>query len=415
MDSWINLNEDLLEEIVLRLGSFNDYLRLSLVCKVWQSILSKRLKNLPTTLPCLMLPYDKKDDTHCDFFSIFTGEGGKVYNLQVPEALNTLCIGSSKGWLVRLEDGPSIRLINPLTSIQFELPPIYTFPNVLEYCPERTGEEYTIQMAYYESYLNFPISLAKMKHKLIHKVVLSSSPITDNNCFAMAIYGDRFKLACCRLGDDRWKSIEGEWNPFEDVMHYDGKFYAVDYQGMVIVLPDEEIEAKSAPKAEHFARLPSEYKFSLHKLYLVISCDGELLIVDRDIEETQSKFYETVDFKIFKLNKNSETKSRWCEVETLGEQVLFLGINESFSISSHHLVQCSRKGNCIYFTDDDYESQDHLRQNVAGSDLGVFYLNREKTRFQTLPLPLQGYNGRRKRIWPPPIWLMPNPIVTTNP
>ncbi|KAF9620313.1 hypothetical protein IFM89_011048 [Coptis chinensis] len=121
-----------------------------------------------------------------------------------------------------------------------------------------------------------------MNNFFIDKLVLSSSP-SGKNCLAVAIvfHENSGKLACCRLGDERWKIAELYRDmelervrivAIEDVIHLDGKFYALDYRGRVIVLFDEEVEA-STPKAILFASQPEGFCCWEGKLYLVESSD----------------------------------------------------------------------------------------------------------------------------------------------
>ncbi|KAF9602976.1 hypothetical protein IFM89_032979 [Coptis chinensis] len=223
-------------------------------------------------------------------FNLFIA-ASEVHKLELPKAEQCLWKGSSRGWLVQLEDSPSINLINPLTSTRMQLPPLTTFPNVLEYIPERIGSEYSVMMLKMKLF-----SLVQMKHFCIKKLVLSSSP-KGKNCIAMAIYGDCNKLAWCRIGDEGWKTVEGGWCFIDDIIHFDGKFYALDYTGTLIILPDEEVGA-SCPKATLFAKPPNpdEPDFASDNLYLVES-SGELLMVDRIIESGWKKFDTTVGFE----------------------------------------------------------------------------------------------------------------------
>ncbi|KAF9626639.1 hypothetical protein IFM89_037620 [Coptis chinensis] len=270
---WSDIADYLLDEIVVRLDSYSDYVRLRAVCPVWKSSLPKIPKYLPLTLPGLMLPCNHTDS---EVFNLFFA-ASEVHKLKLAKTEQWLWKGSSKGWLVQLENSPSINLINPLTSTRMQLPPLTTFPNVLEYIPERIGAEYSVMTVNMrEEEIRF-FSLAEMKHFCVKKLVLSSSP-RGKNCLAMAIYGDRDELAWCRIGDEGWKTVEGGWCFFDDIIHFDGKFYALDYIGRVIILPDEEVGA-SCPKATLFASPPNPDRpdFISDYFYLVES-SGQLLM-----------------------------------------------------------------------------------------------------------------------------------------
>ncbi|KAF5184680.1 F-box protein skip23 [Thalictrum thalictroides] len=407
-----NLSHDLVEEIASHIDSYDDYTRLRAVCMVWKSSLPEKPRHLFSRLPCLMFPCDdNREDNHDhhEFFSMFMGSGGKVYNIELPHtAYNKLCRGFSQGWLITVEKGPSIDLINPLTKAHMQLPPIYTFPNVLEYQPERVGKEFLVRLIFLATeYHNLHIDLAAMEQSFIQKVVLSSSPgTTEKSCIAMAIYGDCSKLAYCKIGDKEWKLIEGENSLVRDIIHYEGRFFAVDNNGRVLVVYDNQFDVvNSSPKAKVFAAAPEGFDWG--KPYLVES-SGELLLVERFLKVNR-RSYETEKFRIWKLNlklnSKSYSKSKWVKVKNLGHRMLFLGYNESFSFLPPNVTP-PHTGNRIYFTDDYFEGQSYYK--TAGSDIGVYNIGDGSFLPSTLPLAKSG--GRRRGIWPPPIWIMPKAL-----
>ncbi|KAJ6938293.1 hypothetical protein NC651_004875 [Populus alba x Populus x berolinensis] len=75
--------------------------------------------------------------------------------------------------------------------------------------------------------------------------------------------------------------------------------------------------------------------------------------------------YETFSFVAYKLQRE---ESKWSEVESLGDKMLFLGWNCSHSVSALDFNKC--KGDCIYFTDDNLMAcADFIWE---GHDFGVF-------------------------------------------
>ncbi|KAG6650934.1 F-box protein SKIP23-like [Carya illinoinensis] len=142
------------------------------------------------------------------------------------------------------------------------------------------------------------------------------------------------------------------------------------------------------------------------KLYLYWSSSG-LMMVRRDLNYDDVDEYdeygdqiitiETVGFKIFKLDTIVET---WCEVKSLGDDVLFLGSNSTISFSA--LDFPSYKKNCIYF------SNTQLNFKIKGTgrdlDVGAFSLDEEKFEH------FGAYVGDSKSVWPYPIWVVPNPF-----
>ena len=56
-----------------------------------------------------------------------------MYKLELPKVQGKLLRGSSCGWVLMIDGYPELNLINPLTRAQIQLPPIDTFPDVLEH------------------------------------------------------------------------------------------------------------------------------------------------------------------------------------------------------------------------------------------------------------------------------------------
>ncbi|KAF9596754.1 hypothetical protein IFM89_013301 [Coptis chinensis] len=349
MDWSMDLTEDLLDEIASRIGSHADYVRLRAVSPAWRTFLPKLPRHQHCASPGLMFPMrNTYCDCDCDAFNLFMAN------------------------------------------------------DVLEYNPERIGMEYSVRSIWLQKDTSKFFSLAKMKNYFIEKFVLSSSP-TEKNCLAMAIFRDCNKLACCRLGDEGWKNVEGGLCHFQDIIYFNGKFYALSILGRLFIVSNAEVEA-SSPMPTFVIGPPDGFSCSSGKVYLVES-SGELLMVDRGIK-LGSINKNTLKFSIFKLNVYPNSLPTWSKVMSLGDRMLFLGQGESFSFSSRDLPG-PWKGNHIYFTDDHVLLGNPKYQKAAGSDYGVF--NLEDECFQTLPLPLPAeYKGRRTRIWPPPIWILPN-------
>ena len=75
-------------------------------------------------------------------------------------------------------------------------------------------------------------------------------------------------------------------------------------------------------------------------------------------------------------------------------------MNNSLSLSAQDIAGC--KANCIYFTDDYIDEQ---RKGIQGGhDMGVYKM--EGGRVEPLP----GFASDTKLVWPPPIWVFPNPV-----
>jgi len=126
--------------------------------------------------------------------------------------------------------------------------------------------------------------------------------------------------------------------------------------------------------------------------HLVESC-AELYIVDRyfefdreggrwhfDLFPSNSVCPKTLTFKVYKLDQEWGC---WVMVKNLGDRVLILGNDCSFSVSAREFSEC--KGNSIYFTD--------------GNDLGVFYVENQRICM------IVDYKEQCPIFCPPPSWL----------
>ncbi|EEF33970.1 conserved hypothetical protein [Ricinus communis] len=241
----------------------------------------------------------------------------------------------------------------------------------------------------------------------MEKVVMIWLNYENENDFVLLTIHVSGKLAMFKSGDRRWTIIQDMPSPYDDVIVYKGNFYAVDNTGRtVIVRLNTELGLIANPV------------FGGDKKYLVESL-GDLLLVDMylsiDTAEGGLSFGEeflehlaqymserTVRFKVFKLDKEAQT---WIEVKSLGDRVLFLGDDSTFSASVSDLSGC--KGNCIFFVDNFFYSRDeNLRANggddgvLAGRDIGVFDLETGCIG------PLGNYPEYAKMFWPPPHWLL---------
>lgn len=237
-----------------------------------------------------------------------------------------------------------------------------------------------------------------MRDSFIKKLVLSSSPLEDNNFIALAILNETGDLAFCKNGDQSWTFIDDARSFSEDVIYYKGLFYAVNKYGAVAVC-----DLHGASVKVSIVQLPRQYDGDMQ--YLVNSGE-ELLLVTRslDLEYNNVEYYltlgyRTVRFEVFRMNWS---RPQWEGVVSLGDRMLFIGENSSLSLSASDFPGCV--GNCIYYTDDYCESNN---DGVFGDyDLGIFKLWDGSIE----PLPCYPRNSHSHLHWPPPLWVTPNPF-----
>ncbi|XP_042505500.1 F-box protein SKIP23-like [Macadamia integrifolia] len=365
--NWSNLLEELLEIIVGRLTCFLDYVRFGNVCRSWQTVIKNTHHNLTSFDPWLMLP-EREDNSMIRGFYILSRRD--VLELKLPEAHRKRCVGSTRGWLVMVDKSLSINLFNPCTRVQFTLPHQTTFQDQQNYLEEGLTSE-------------------ELRNVFILKVVLSSSP-SNPNYIAMAIYSDFCKLAIARHGDEAWTTIPCEWNSFTDVIYYKEKFYAINWEGIVV-----SCDVGGHPKTTLITAPVRQRSYG--QKYLV-ECSGQLLQVIRDIEFRDNFLeHKTARFSVFRLDFYSRL---WVEIKSLGDHSLFLGYNTSFSFFCDKSLATRVKRNCIYFTDDYLEAHHGLSNSSGGSDKGVFHLENGNVE--------PHYSGDGWHPFSLPIWFTPN-------
>ncbi|CAI9260486.1 unnamed protein product [Lactuca saligna] len=292
-----------------------------------------------------MLPRRTNQNPQSNTRSFLNVSDDKVHLIDLPEDSdsNRRC-GSSYGWLVILEETPSISIVNPLTQARHHLPPLSSFPNVTSFEPSEIGKEYTLKTSEGEVYT---CNSKEMRDSFIKKVIFSSSPSNENtDYYAVAILNQTGDLAFCKKGDNCWKFIDDANSFCEDVVFHKECFYAVSKHGTVAIC---DITG-SSPNVS-FIETPRQVGGDMQ--YLVIWKD-ELLLVTRYMEVEfnmdQHKVdivYKTTDFRVFKLILNGP---KWESLSGLDGCALFLGENSSMAFRASDFHGCN--GNCIYFTDD---------------------------------------------------------------
>ena len=75
-------------------------------------------------------------------------------------------------------------------------------------------------------------------------------------------------------------------------------------------------------------------------------------------------FYQTVALEVYKFDQRY---LKWKEVKNRGDNVFFLGMNSSLSLSTQNFFGC--KANCLYFTDDYTEAQSEVIDHKLNDSL----------------------------------------------
>ncbi|XP_077248283.1 putative F-box protein At5g55150 [Tasmannia lanceolata] len=174
----------------------------------------------------------------------------------------------------------------------------------------------------------------------ILKALLSANPLSTPDYVVVTIVSSMLKLSFYKPGDEKWTTLENQWGPYEDVIYYKDKFYAITSNDAVVTC---EFASNDFPK------------FTLLKVSSRLEWNpGYDYDENRNLIQPIPEWaYKTLWFDIFELDEDT---GKWIETENLGDQTLFLGYNSSFSLSARDFPYC--KGNCMYFTDSNDDAPD---------------------------------------------------------
>ncbi|KAK7835560.1 putative f-box protein [Quercus suber] len=136
----------------------------------------------------------------------------------------------------------------------------------------------------------------------LQRVVLSKSPWNpatqecDCDCVIMVIYGEYQQLAFTRPGYKSWTDIKSSRRRrYADIAFYKGKFYALDYDGALVVC---RIDDNKMPRAKAIAPplegITMSFKWNVQK-YIVESSGGLLLV---------TRYRGDDDLRVFNCTRN---------------------------------------------------------------------------------------------------------------
>ncbi|KAK2998521.1 hypothetical protein RJ639_024523 [Escallonia herrerae] len=431
-------------------------------------------KKLVSSSPWLMLPSSDSDlgtevvaDQQWDEYCFYRLKDQKIITLKnkqvsydnengcyeypvhekIPE--HAMCVGSSHGWLAyaSLVDG-SFFLTNPVVCParpSIMLPPTTKLPAYL--MPSYREGEHVVRDRRSFGHTYIPgrgnvltgancKSVEKLSNYFIRKVIMSGDPGIDNEKDAvvvMAIQGERNELAFCKPGDKKWTDLEDQkLGEYGDIAysHRDQLFYALKLDGNE--LEGWDLKDPSSPKRIEFGNKTwrslmiglTYYQRRLRDAaaraeYVLESPFGDkrLLVVHRftNLSDDDDETFETWSFDVYEVDL--ETKA-WVRLKSLGNCVLFLGCNQSFSLSATDFPEL--RPNSIYFTGDfnhifrcaEFSFPDSYYRRVQqppdavfeGCDMGVYHLED-----CSITPHYDGCHQVKKTKRPLPIWVTPKP------
>ncbi|QHO39829.1 uncharacterized protein DS421_4g132520 [Arachis hypogaea] len=294
-DRWSNIHQDLLNEITKGFYSYDNYIRLPLICKQW----NLKLPKIPdgNKVPWLVLSMGSaatesfEEEAHAleeevrapedeGIFDTRSLEEKGIYHLMLPNMQDNRMCGSCHGWLIIVM--------------------VYEAPNNDD----------------------------------------------DSNFIAVVIYGSLLELAFYMPNENRWiRFPTKDLDDVHDVIFFEEKIFAVDGNGQ---LYEFDTRTKSGPVGGKHEATPPPSNGMYNCYYLIGGDNGSLLMLvrgakDRYCMKNYKWLGETVKFDIYELKKNEKT---WSRIDSLGNYILLIGLNSSVQILPSNSLNC--KGNQIY-------------------------------------------------------------------
>ncbi|XP_058784071.1 F-box protein SKIP23-like [Vicia villosa] len=375
---WENLEAHPLSLIFDNLVERIDHIYFSAVCKNWYSIAKFNYQNRQiqnNVLPMLMIPAENIWER-----SLYGISSNKHYNFKLSVPTHKRLCGSSHGWLAKVDYCSSvtgITLLNPFKdAVSITLPPIY----MMHKYRRRKDYEY-----------------------VVHKIVLSANPtFKPHDYVVIAIYSVCQFLAILKAGQKTWTYIDDVHNLFHDVIFYKGLVYAVGLKNNIVsldlsYLKDEKVISKVV------SLKGGDY---VERTYLVKSLEGDLWLVrkfidfgDEDDEDNVEPSHGTKRFEVYNLKLDLQTGEllQMLKIDSLGDNVLFLGDSDSVAMSASYFSSYLQKDS-IYYTDDFYG--DYPPYPNGPFDMQIFNV-KEKRFSQHCP-----FQPSFKQM-PPALWVIP--------
>ncbi|XP_057443537.1 uncharacterized protein LOC130735627 [Lotus japonicus] len=375
-NSWSDIPQDLLEEIVRKL-TLVDYLNCRRVCQSWRRIVKDAVATKGTCPPArqfpflMLLPPNFQNKNPVTTLLDITQENNTSYTIPIPQTWRGCFdfdrVFSVQGWVVFQKiyykenwNYDLLLFCNPVSGERFELPHLPLFQ----------GQDFT--------------------HKIYVKPVFSTAPPNSSDfvvvlCAILYLPQEdrwRHQLAFYKVTDKKWALIPTDQSQrFSEFVILDRKLYAMSMllykSGCVTVFNLTDSNNITFEKLE-----PERIQPVLSRTCMLARDGDEILLVVPDSRIIR----EITGFCVFKLDMMCGG-SRWIEVDDLGDLVLLMdsaGI-QVISAKDINLPRKLSEGNCIIF----YSVE---------RDLKVFSLKDKRIR----KFPLSQVSGDRS------LWLMPS-------
>ncbi|XP_021863230.2 uncharacterized protein [Spinacia oleracea] len=202
------------------------------------------------------------------------------------------------------------------------------------------------------------------------------------------VYDKTQRLAFWRSGQPNWEKPDVDLPWVYDLCFFKGQFYSVDYQARVMLFGNEEqcsgTDKVTKKRPRLVADLMAQGLIPKHPMNMyTVPIENKLVLIERHIKRLDEDAYTywTQTFDVFELDLDDGKAKR---VENIGNRAIFVGHGSTFFVeadSDEVQLQTSNKrgckSNCIYFTDDWYETYFGHKKG-GGGDMGIYSLTKKK-------------------------------------
>jgi len=364
---WANLEELPLSLVLDKLEEHIDHVRFGVVCKNWRSVAKLNHQHRVNIPPMIMI---LKDQWYWSDKYAKTGKRslyGILSHKEYPvtflsRMVSERCMGSSFGWFSFVDKNNAITLVNPFKCGSIP-----------------------------------PISLPPLKS--VYKATLSANPITSPNDYVVAAICGFRNLAFKRACQPFWIHIAHEF-AITSVVFYKDLIFA-DNHGHTIVsfkINNPPCDDSYNPNFTYYEKIAST-RYSVptqcydERLYFVKSLNGDIWMVRRYLIVLD----QSLDVYKLELDAQSGKLEQMNKLESLEDNILFVGIGDSISLST----SCFSKleNDSIYFLFE-FDSWQGIYNVKGGSEfdsrLGIYNVKDGSFREQSLP------HSFRRNFWVQP-------------
>ncbi|EYU17417.1 hypothetical protein ABFS82_03G089400 [Erythranthe guttata] len=272
--------------------------------------------NRESKTPLLMISHGESVEKHL----IYNPSEKSVRMLNNVSVLNgKKVLGSFYGWLVLVKpadvDGDCC-LFNPITEEKIELP--------------------------------------KLDDSRTYSQCILTKPPTEPDCY---ILFNGLEQSFCRIGDGEYVTRTLEQQEVEEQENgrvgFDDLRTISSFQGTTygFMDPDKFVTIHFVGNTIEFRQIPMvepsviPHSSRAYDIWLIESCDGELLVVQRIHPFTKS-CYDGMDFTVFRFDTN---RMSYAEIENIGNRTIFVSRNGA----GYCCASQETKPNSIYYTNED--------------------------------------------------------------